>query len=247
MTREALGIVAAALLAGTAPDDQISFAELEKMPADQLADAILPPDHPAMVRFQAVPLGPVWGNDITYLEFYSVATSIEPDFCRQYSVGVSITPVPVTPGVRAPMPKRAGEPLRTTLYRYRPPGTACDARQNFFATQSDMAVPETPPITAFRVVRLLRDALHLARHRRLGHALPFRVTCRDLMLPSLAHDCAPLRSLDLGQIGSVTATSPLRRAEIAMVIDGNMQTTLKLTFHAGRIARLRVSQGMIVY
>jgi hypothetical protein len=250
MTDRIFTALAAMLVVSAAPVEEVTFVDLKNMPADRLADRTLPAYHPLMARVAFYAPGLVWGGDITSIEFFSIAQPLGKDFCRQDAIGTSITPVPVKPGVSAVMPTRTGDLRHTTLYRYRPAGTACDPSKPFFTTRPEAFGRETSPATAFAVVRLLRDALRLARHRRPGQALPFRIACHDALVPPLPYHCGPLAEIDLGQIESVSVASSAsmpKSAEIRFHIAGNLETTVQLVLRAKHIVRLRVDRDTIVY
>lgn len=249
MMGKVFGALAALLTVAAAPAQQVTFEELKAMPADRLADRILPAGHPPMARVAFYAPGLVWGGDISSIEFFSIATPLGTDFCQQESIGASITPVPVKGGMVA-IPNRVGELQHYTRYRYRPTDATCDAAKTFFTVGSAASGAETPPALAFTTVRLLRDALREAKRRRPGQALPFRFVCRDALLPTASYYCGPLAALDIGQIDSVSVAPTSRgvqKAEIHFHIEGNLETSAQLTVRAGRVTGLRIDRGTVVY
>ena len=250
MIGKAICTLAALLAVDAAPAQEVTFEELKAMPADRLADRLLPAGHPPMARIAFYAPGLVWGGDISSIEFFSVATPLGTDFCQQQSIGASITPVPVKAGTSVAMPSRVGELQHYARYRYRPAGATCDAAETFFTVRPGASRSETPPALAFTAVRLLGDALRQAKRRQTGQALPFRFACRDALLPTASYYCGPLAALDMGQFDSVSVAQTSRgaqKAEIHFHIEGNLETSARLTMRAGRITGLRIDRGTVVY
>jgi hypothetical protein len=225
------------------------------MPADRIADAILPEGHPPIARVQLGPYaGPFVPTMIDFAIFYTAATPVGADFCAQQRIDSRITPIPNDSKAPLPVaPRQIAELQRVPQYRYRIAGQRCDGTEQYFA------IAGLPAEQAMAAVRALDRAMRAVDRKRPGTKLAFRY---DDGLPGPGYASYPLSldailSVEIPPAAFLNRSRAFDRAAMAPgrrlvevktgIIGGFDQVTARIVFAGERIERIAIERATIVY
>lgn len=248
-----------AILALLAADDTplpptVSVTQLRAIPAEQLADAILPAGHPRIVRTR-IGYGGQIEPEIAHFLFYPKVKRQGAHFCRQVTIDAPVTPI-ATMGAALPetipMPRPTGWPTMRVSYRYRAPNAGCDGTDQFFT------VDRGSVRAALKAVHLLY-ATAVAMQKSGVKQPPFPASC-DFYRSRNSTSCDSLALAILGSFGDIRHVSDLSALDSAIAtpptLPGRRVTSIEMrwiprgtditmvTYH-GRIERLTLTQTEI--
>lgn len=199
MMRWSILFALSALPTGAAAQGAMRVGDLETMPPQRIAEAMLPAGHVPIARVSldrfGGPLPPApFVPTIHSMRFYSASAPISADFCVQDEIVAEITPIPDADDARLDaLPRLLRQTPGRRLYRYRLPGTACDGTRPHFAVYG-MDVGQ-----GLDAYRALAGAVRQAE-TRARRPLPFTVSCQAMVCGGPR---AEMRNLPIGEIVSI--------------------------------------------